>query len=195
MGSHTRTPRVGGGGLHGHPPLLLSLQRPQAGLRGGPGKAFAQELHGTKGGLAWALESINYGQKITEPGVWGSGTPARTDLPPKGANQAGGRGLPRSSEERPGGSRWRWSPGHKRKIRKQSLTVTWAEPEGLGPGWSPQDCSAGEGALITAVGVRGLGFPLSCVILLPTTGPCQGLQPGPWVSMCGGGAANVCPHA
>lgn len=47
-------------------------------------------------------------------------------------SQAGGRGLSRSSEEGSGRSRWRWSPGHKRKIRKQSLTVSPAGPEGLG---------------------------------------------------------------
>ena len=50
-----------------------------------------QKPPGTKGGVAWASESINYGQKITEPADWGSGTPARTDRPPKGAaRQAGG---------------------------------------------------------------------------------------------------------
>lgn len=43
-----------------------------------------QEPHRTKGGLAWGLEPINYGQKITEPGDWGSGIPAKTDLPPRG---------------------------------------------------------------------------------------------------------------
>lgn len=51
---------------------------------------------------------------------------------PQGGSQASGRGLPRSSEEGSGGSRWRWSPGHKRKIRKQSLTASPAGPEGLG---------------------------------------------------------------
>lgn len=45
----------------------------------------AQELHRTKGNRsAWGLEPINYGQKITEPGDWGSGIPAGTDLPPRG---------------------------------------------------------------------------------------------------------------
>lgn len=67
--------------------------------------------------------------------IGAQGTPARTDLPPppQEGSQAGGRGLSRSSEEGSGGSRWRWSPGHKRKIRKQSLTVSPSGPEGLGP--------------------------------------------------------------
>lgn len=53
---------------------------------------------------------------------WGSGMSAwdRPSLKP-GAARKGVGALPRSSEERSGRSRWRWSPGTKEKDRKAKL--------------------------------------------------------------------------
>lgn len=170
--------KSGGGAARPPAPPALSAEAPGK-AEGWPRQSFCAGASRNKGrsGLGTGVNKL--WSENHRAWCLGLRDTSRDRSAPKGANQAGGRGLPRSSEERPGGSRWRWSPGHKRKIRKQSLTVTWAEPEGLGPGWSPQDCSGGEGALTTAVRGRGLGFPLSCMILLPTTGLCQRLQPAP----------------
>ena len=110
----------------------------------------SSSLHGSllEQRVVWAPESINYGQKkITVPGDWGSGTPARTVLPPRAAGQAGGVSHEAQKKGRAGadgGGRL----GTREKIRKQSLTVTRAGPEGLCPqedeGGSPQDCGGEE---------------------------------------------------
>lgn len=53
--------------------------------------------------------------------TWAQGQQLGTDLASSQGSQEGGRALPRSSEERPGRSRWRWSPGTKEKDHKAKL--------------------------------------------------------------------------
>lgn len=60
-------------------------------------------------------------RKVNSACDWGSGMSAwdRPSLKPGAARKEGA--LPRSSEERSGRSRWRWSPGTKEKDHKAKL--------------------------------------------------------------------------
>lgn len=85
----------------------------------------------------WALESINYGQKITEPGDWGSGTPAGTDLPPKGGKPGRREGSPTKL---------------RRKVGREPMeVVAWAQEKNqkakfnCDPGWARRPWTYGEG--------------------------------------------------
>lgn len=77
--SGNRTP---GEGLQDHPPL--PVQGAQTRLRGGLAKACAGAPR-NKGwsGLHTGVNKL-WSENLTEPGDWGSGTPAGTDLPPRG---------------------------------------------------------------------------------------------------------------
>ena len=97
---------------------------PSCSLCRGPtrGQGMAQlkpawEPPGTKGGLGTRVNKL-WSEKKSQCLVIGAqGHQPRQSCPQEGS-RTGGRGLPRSSEERPGRSRWRWSPGHKRKNQK-----------------------------------------------------------------------------
>lgn len=61
-------------------PSCSSCRGPRRG-QGWPSSSLHRSLLEIKQGWFKYPESINYGQKITVPGDWGSGTPARTVLP------------------------------------------------------------------------------------------------------------------
>lgn len=102
-------------------------------------------------------------RKITEPGDWGSGTPAGTDLPPRG--QPGRReGSPTKLRRKVGQEPMEvvaWA--QEKNQKKQSLTVSPAGLEGLCPEegegglWrkSSGDCGWGGGLTAALSGAQG----------------------------------------